>query len=231
MGVIGAVASLIVAVVSLTGIGLVISNVLLSIAGGSLGLLLVLTALASIILGMSMPVTASYIILAVLAAPALTEASVDPMAAHLFIFYFAILSFLTPPVCVAVYFASTIARAKPMESAMHAMKLAVVAYIVPFVFVFDGGLLMNGSPGDIALAFVSAIVGFVGIGIALQGHFFNAVPLWLRAVVGVAGIACLITVLPVKAAGMVVVVLFLVWQWYLGRQERLSAAAASRQQV
>lgn len=231
MGVIGAVASLIVAVVSLTGIGLVISNVLLSISGGSLGLLLVLTAAASIILGMSMPVTASYIILAVLAAPALTEASVNEMAAHLFIFYFAILSFLTPPVCVAVYFASTIAKAKPMESAMHAMKLAMVAYIVPFIFVFDGGLLMKGTPVDIAVSFVSAIVGFVGLGVALQGHFFSAIPLWLRGSLGVAGIASLITILPVKAAGMAVVVLFLVWQWRMGRVARTAAAETARQQV
>ncbi len=232
IGVIGAVASLVVAVVNLTGLGLVISQVLLSVSGGSLVLLLILTAFASIILGMSMPVTASYIILAVLAAPALTQASVPDMAAHLFIFYFAILSFLTPPVCVAVYVASTIAKAKPMESAFHAMKLAMVAYIVPFVFVADGALLMNGTPGMIALSFASCVVGFVGIGIALQGYFVAKVPIWLRALLGAAGVACLVTVIPAKVAGMVVVAAFVVWQWRLARANRIAeASVASGQQV
>ena len=94
-------------------------------------LLLLLTAAASIVLGMSMPVTATYFILAVLAAPAPVEAGVPEMAAHQFIFYFAILSFLAPPVCVAVYIAAAVAWSKPMETAMHAMNLGIVGNIVP----------------------------------------------------------------------------------------------------
>jgi TRAP transporter 4TM/12TM fusion protein len=232
IGVIGAVASLIVAVVSLTGLGLVFSQVLLSASGGSLPLLLVMTAAASIILGMSMPVTASYIILAVLAAPALVQAHVPEMAAHLFIFYFAILSFVTPPVCVAVYIASTIAKAKPMESAFHAMKLAIVAYVVPFVFVADGALLMDAGPLAIVLAVASNIIGFVGLGVALQGYFTVKVQPWLRALLGVAGVACVTTILPAKAVGMVVVVAFVAWQWRTARIERSNnTAAATRQRV
>jgi TRAP-type uncharacterized transport system fused permease subunit len=132
---------------------------------------------------------------------------------------------------VAVYVASTIAKAKPMESALHAMKLAMVAYIVPFVFVYDGALLMNGTAFEIALSFVSNVIGFIGIGIALQGHFSGPIPVWIRVVIGVAGVACLFTVIPAKAAGMAAVIVFLVWQWRVGRATRLEAAAASRQQV
>lgn len=177
-------------------------------------LLLLLTAAASIVLGMSMPVTASYIILAVLAAPALVEAGVPEMAAHLFIFYFAILSFITPPVCVAVYIASAIARSKPMETALHAMKLGIVAYVVPFVFVADPALLMQGAPGGIALAFVAAIVGFIGLAVALQGYYTRAVPWLVRILLAIAGVMALIDIVEVRIAGAVAVLILIAWQQF-----------------
>ncbi len=211
IGIIGAVAALVVGIVNLTGLGLVFSQILLSISGGSMHLLLLLTAAASIVLGMSMPVTASYIILAVLAAPALTEAGVPEMAAHLFIFYFAILSFITPPVCVAVYIASAIARSKPMETAMHAMKLGVVAYVVPFVFVADPALLMNDAPGDIALAFLAAVIGFIGLAVALQGYYTRAVSWLVRGPLAVAAILALIDIVEVRIAGAVLVLMLVGW--------------------
>ena len=104
-----------------------------------------LTALACIVLGMGMPVTASYILLAVLVAPALVEAGVSPIAAHMFILYYAMLSFLTPPVCVAVYIAATIAGSRPMETAFESLKMGIVAYLVPFLFVADDALLLAGT--------------------------------------------------------------------------------------
>ncbi|MFC2013630.1 TRAP transporter permease, partial [Chloroflexota bacterium] len=109
IGVISAIAGIIIGIVGLTSLGILFSHILIAVSGGNTYLLLLLTAVASIILGMGMPVTASYIILAVLAAPALVQTGLEPLAAHLFIFYFAMLSFITPPVCVAVYIASPIA--------------------------------------------------------------------------------------------------------------------------
>ena len=212
IGVIGAVAAIVVGIVNLTGLGLVFSQILLSVSGGSLHLLLLLTAAASIVLGMSMPVTASYIILAVLAAPALVEAGVPEMAAHLFIFYFAILSFITPPVCVAVYIASAIARSKPMETAVHAMKLGIVAYVVPFVFVADAALLMEGAPANIALAFVTAVIGFIGLAIALQGYYTRAVPWFVRVPLAAAAILALVDIVEVRVAGAVAVLVLVGWQ-------------------
>ena len=214
IGIIGAVAAVVVGIVNLTGLGLVFSQILLSISGGSMHLLLLLTAAASIVLGMSMPVTASYIILAVLAAPALVEAGVPEMAAHLFIFYFAILSFITPPVCVAVYIASAIARSKPMETALHAMKLGIVAYVVPFVFVADPALLMQGAPGGIALAFVAAVVGFIGLAVALQGYYTRAVPWLVRILLAIAGVMALIDIVEVRIAGAVAVLVLIAWQQF-----------------
>ncbi len=211
IGVIGAVAGLIIGMVALTSLGLVFSQFLLSVSGGDVNLLLLLTAATSIILGMSMPVTASYVILAVLAAPALKEAGLSEMASHLFIFYFAILSFITPPVCVAVYIASTIAGSKPMETALHAMKLAVVAYIVPFVFVTSDALLMSGSAGEIALAFVSSVIGFTGLAVALQGYLFDRVGFFWRVALAAAGLAALINILALKLLAMAFVLGAVIW--------------------
>ena len=219
IGIIGAVAALVVGIVNLTGLGLVFSQILLSVSGGSMHLLLLLTAAASIILGMSMPVTASYIILAVLAAPALVEAGVPEIAAHLFIFYFAILSFITPPVCVAVYIASAIARSKPMETALHAMKLGVVAYVVPFVFVADPALLMHGTSGGIALAFVAAVVGFIGLAVALQGYYTRAVSLPVRMLLAIAGVMALIDFVEVRIAGGVAVLVLIAWQQFAAARD------------
>jgi TRAP transporter 4TM/12TM fusion protein len=224
IGVIGAVAGVIVGIVGLTSMGLVFSQLLLAISGGDIYLLMLLTAASSIILGMSMPVTASYVILAVLAAPALVEAGVSEMAAHLFIFYFAILSFITPPVCVAVYIASTIAGSKPMETAMHAMKLGMVAYIVPFVFVTNDALLMKGGLGEVALAFSSSVLGFVALAVAMQGYLIGKVGPIERVLLAAAGVLALLNLTALKLAGMAVILLAFVWLWRFAKRPVSDAA-------
>ena len=225
MGILGAVAGVIVGIINLTGLGLLFSQELLSLAGGHLFLLLLLTALASIVLGMSMPVTASYVILAVLAAPAITNAGVPQMAAHLFIFYFANLSFITPPVCVAIFVAATIADAKPMETAVEAMKLAIVAFVVPFVFVYDQEILMSdGTWLEIAIEFVTCVVGFSALSVALQGYLTARVGPLMRLAIGASGIAAIVPTPEIKFAGAAASVA-LCWAVYsLARR----AAAAPR---
>jgi len=218
IGVIGAVAGLVIGVVSLTSLGQTFSQILLSVSDGNLWLLLILTAFASIILGMSMPITASYVILAVLAAPALKSAGVTDIAAHLFIFYFALMSFITPPVCVAVYIAAAIARAKPLETAVHAMKLGVVAYIVPFIFVTNEALLLKGPLWEIVFVGVSCIIGFWGLAIALQGHLYDRLATWLRLLIGLGGIATLTNPVAPKLSGMVLVTLCILGLFFLARR-------------
>jgi len=217
MGILAAIAGVIVGIINLTGLGLLFSQELLSLAGGALFLLLLLTGAASIILGMSMPVTASYVILAVLAAPAIEQAGVPPIAAHLFIFYFANLSFITPPVCVAIFVAATIAGSKPMETAVEAMKLAVVAFIVPFVFVYDQAILMEGGGFEIAFEMLTCIVGFVVLSVALQGYFTAPVGFVLRLCLAVAGIAAIIPVMGIKLPGAVASIALLALLYTLGR--------------
>lgn len=226
IGVIGAVAGLIVGIVSLTGLGLVFSEILTSLSGGNLFLLLLLTAAASILLGMSMPVTASYVILAVLAAPALVDAGVSPMAAHLFVFYFAIMSFITPPVCVAIYIAAAIAGAKPMETAVHGMKMGIVAYVVPFVFVTDEALLLAGSTADILFTAVSVVIGVVGLAVAIQGHLGVRIARPIRGLIFVGAGLALIDPAACKLGGMALVAATLYWQWRVAPRRARAGSAA-----
>ena len=216
---------MIVGIINLTGLGLLFSQELLSLAGGALFLLLVLTGIASIILGMSMPVTASYVILAVLAAPAIENAGVPPIAAHLFIFYFANLSFITPPVCVAIFVAATIAGSKPMETAVEAMKLAVVAFIVPFVFVYDQAILMEGTWFEIVVELLTCVVGFIALSVALQGFFSAPVGNLLRLGLAAAGIAAIIPVIGIKLAGVAAAAALLALVYALGRRAADVSAA------
>jgi len=213
IGVIGAVAGLIVGVVALTGLGLLFSQILVSISGGNVHLLLVLTAVSSIVLGMGMPITASYIVLAVLAAPALVTAGVTPIAAHLFIFYFAMLSFITPPVCVAVYIASAIAKSRPMETAFQSVKLGFVAYLVPFIFVGNQAMLLKGGLMEISTVLVSCLAGFACLAIAFQGFFRGPVKLIGRCLLVIASVLLLVNPWGYKLGGVAVALATLIWQW------------------
>jgi TRAP transporter 4TM/12TM fusion protein len=227
MGIIAAVAGIIVGIINLTGVGLLFSQELLALAGGMLFPLLILTAVASIILGMSMPVTASYVILAVLAAPALEGAGIPAMAAHLFIFYFAVMSFITPPVCVAAFVAARIAQAPPMATAWQSMKLAVVAYVVPFVFVYDQALILDAPLSAVALRAFTASIGFAALAVALQGYLFAKVGTWTRVLLGLAGLASVTPSLYVELPGVVVVVVILATAYVSARKATRSADAPS----
>ncbi|QPM90572.1 TRAP transporter permease [Pseudooceanicola algae] len=224
LGLVAAIAGLILGIINLTGIGLLISQQVLALAGGNLMIMLVLTALCSIVLGMSMPVTASYVILAVLAAPALTQAGIPELSAHLFVFYFAALSFLTPPVCVAVFVAATIANSDPMDTAWQAMKLAIVAYIVPFVFVLDPGLLLMGPLGGIALNIASALLGLGAVSISLVGFARGAVGLPMRFAFLAVGIGAFLPSVTISLVCMALILVGLAFVLRTGAQEEPTAA-------
>ena len=124
---------------------------MLNIGQSNALLLLVLTAIVSIILGMGMPTTAVYVLLAVLVAPGLAKLGIVPIAAHLFIFYFGMLSMVTPPVCMASYAAASIGKTDPIKTGWEAMKLCSIAYVVPFLFVFSPSLLLIGHWYEVVL--------------------------------------------------------------------------------
>ena len=166
-----ACAQIIIAVLSHTGLGVKISTTIVELSGGCLFLTLLFTMITCIILGMEVPTTAAYIMAVIVAAPALIRLGVHPLAAHLFVFYFAILSAITPPVCGAVYIAAGMAGADWMETARYSLRLSYAAFLLPFVFVYDHSMLIIIDGGPIAilasvvrstLAMVTLSAGFIG---------------------------------------------------------------------
>jgi TRAP transporter 4TM/12TM fusion protein len=165
--IISAASGIIMGVLQLTGLGFALTMLLVKLGAGNLFLLLVIAAFLCILLGMGMPTLGVYVLLAVLIVPALVEVGVQPMAAHMFILYLGMMSFVTPPVAIAAFFAANLAGADPMKTGWVSMQLSWTAYIVPFLFVFEPALLMQGSIGAIvyAVAITSVGIWFVSAGI------------------------------------------------------------------
>ncbi len=186
------VAGMIIGILNVTGLGFAIGLLLLKVGQGSLLLLLILTAIVCIVLGMSMPTTSLYILLATLAAPALVKLGAPPIAAHLFVLYFGMMSFITPPVCFAAFAAANIANAPPMATGFTAMRLGWLAYVIPFLFVYSPTLLLQGDWPSIALAIVTAVAGIWLICAALMAMLLTPLSIVLRIAFGLAGLALLV---------------------------------------
>ena len=180
-----ALAGIIVGVFSLTGLGLKFASALVALSGGELWLALVLTMIVCIVLGMGMPTVAAYVITAAAVAPALVQLGVPLLAAHLFVLYFAAVSTITPPVAVTVFATAGMAGAPPMRVGATAVKLGIAAYIVPFMFVYSGALLLQGEAVDVLVAVPTALVGVWALAKALQD---GASPWLARAVLLVAAL-------------------------------------------
>ncbi|ROO28974.1 TRAP transporter permease [Salinisphaera orenii] len=186
-----AVAGLVVGCLGLTGLGSSLAQNLVTLSGGSVWLLLGFAAIGCIVLGMGVPVTATYIILVILVGPALVEVGVDDLSAHMFVFYFGTLSFLTPPVCLAVFVAASIAQSPPMRTAGYALRFAIVAYLIPFVFVFNPAFLFQGTWLEIANATVAGIVGVFLLSAGLVGYLKAPLSIALRVLLVGAGLVAL----------------------------------------
>jgi TRAP transporter 4TM/12TM fusion protein len=168
-----AMAGLIMASLSLTGVTILLSAAITKVAGDSLFLLLVLAALTSFAFGMGMTSLPCYIFVALFVAPALTQTGIPELAAHLFVFWLAIGSFITPPVCVSAYVAAAIAEAPPMKVGVWATRIGIALYIVPFAFIYNLGLLLHGSTGQIASAIIFCLIGIVAIAAGLEGFLLS----------------------------------------------------------
>lgn len=186
-----ATAGIVVGVATLTGIGLRLSEAIVTVSGGYLPVALLLTALGSVVLGMGLPTTAAYVVLAALGAPALEQLGAPLLAAHLFIFYFGCISNVTPPVALAAYAAAGLANAPPMRTAFMAMGLAATGFLVPFAFVAGPGLLMAGPPLGVVLQTLSALAGVIGLAAATVGYHRRLLPAGERILLGAAAIALL----------------------------------------
>jgi len=218
-------AGLIVGVVTLTGLGLKFSSIVLAYAGNSLLLTAIYTALIVWIVGLAVPVTASYIICAVIAAPALMALGVKPFAAHMFVFYYAVLSEVSPPTALSPFAAAAITGGDPYKTTLQCWKYTTPAFLVPFMFVLDPsgtGLLLTGSfktlgEADwwsIALVTFTAAVGVVAIAGGLQGWLWKRCPWWERALLIIAGFLLVYPKPLFDAIGFALVAVVIAAQWF-----------------
>jgi TRAP transporter 4TM/12TM fusion protein len=199
-----AAAGVVVGVASLTGIGLRMSELIITLSGGSLFLALLLTAMGSIVLGMGLPTTAAYVVLAALGAPALIQLGVPVLAAHLFIFYFGCISNVTPPVSLAAYAASGIAGSPPLKTAWTAMVLASAGFLVPFMFVYGPALLLMGSVGEILLVVATGMGGVTALAASTMGYLRRDLAVWERVLLGSGAVALIFPNLVTDAFGLLV---------------------------
>ncbi len=215
---IAALAGLVIGSLQLSGLSFKLSLLLVTVAGGNTLLLLALTAIVCIILGMGMPTAIIYVMLAVLVGPALTQLGIVPLAAHLFLFYFGMLSMITPPVCLATYAAASLARSDFWLTGWAGARLGIVAYVVPFVFAFHPALILHGTPWEILLATGTAIIGVVLLGIGCAGYLYRPLTGIKRGGVALAGF---LLILP-PAGGLGVLLnsiafasglAFVIWEW------------------
>ena len=208
-----AASGFIIGIVSYTGLGLSMSRLLTEASGSNLLLLAMFTAVASTILGMGMPTAAAYILLAVLAAPALVNLGVEPIVAHLFVFYFGTLSMLTPPVCLAAYAAASIAETSPVRLALRAMRLAIAGYLVPFILLYNPGLAFIGSTGGIIQAIFFTAMAIALFAFCIEGWLLHKLNLWERVLSAISAIAIVVPSWPSRLAGLVIAALLLFIQF------------------
>ena len=187
-------AGIIIGVVTLTGLGLKMGAGLVTLAHGQLFLTLVFTMIASIILGMGAPTTANYLITSTITAGAIIQLNVLPLAAHMFAFYFGIIADVTPPVALAALAGAAIAKAKPMRTAVNATKLAIGAFIIPYMFVFNPQLLMiDANALQLIYILITALIGMFGISVALEGYGFSLTRnVFERLLFAAGGLLCVI---------------------------------------
>lgn len=221
-----ACAGIIVGTLSITGLGLHLSSILIDLAGGRLMVLLVLTMVVALILGMGLTTTASYIILAVLVAPTLITMGVEPIAAHMFVFYFGCYSAITPPVALGAYVAGSMAGAEPFKTGFQAWVIALPGFIVPFMFVYAPELLFIGSPLSILWVFCTACCGVWFMSIAIVGYFRKRLNYLSRAVILISGLLLIIPERVTDFVGIGVGVVFLLI--FGGKRESKEAREARR---
>lgn len=206
-----ATAGIVVGSVTLTGFGFKVVSFIFSLAMNLPFLALVLVMVLSIILGMGLPTTAAYIVASALTVPALVKLGFTALAANMFVFYFAVISNITPPVALAAYAASSLSGASPDKTGFQAMRLGILAFIVPFVFCYDSSFLMQGSILNCTIAFVGGICSAVAFSCALEGYLYERIKVILRVLFSVSGVMCIWPIIPIRIIGIIVfVVLYIV---------------------
>lgn len=204
-------AGIIIGVISMTALGFRFSGALIDISGGNLLVLLILTSVACFILGMSIGAITIYITLAVLVAPTLIQAGVVPIAAHLFVFWWGLTAYITPPVAINAFVASGISGASPIKTAIQATRLGICTFILPFIFVYNPALILIGSPMDILGVLFTTTFAVAALAVALTGYFLTPIR-WQRILLLLASVCLMIPNLIAATVGFVISVIFVIWQ-------------------
>ena len=219
-----ALAGLVIGALQLSGFTSRLPLLLVSLAGEHVLGLLVLTAAVCVVLGMSLPTTVVYVTLAVLVGPGLTQLGIHPLAAHLFLFYFGMLSLITPPDCLATYTAAAIARADFWKTGWAGMRLGIVAYVIPFAFAFQPALIGKAPAGDVVVAVLAAAAGVIVLAVGCVGYLARPLSWARRAVLVVTGLLALACAggpaRPLGVAALVSGLLLLLWEWAAARPSR-----------
>ena len=221
-----AMAGIIAGCITVTGLASILINGIVNLAGNATIIGLVLTMLCCIVLGMGVPTTANYCIMAATCAPILVQLGFNVVAAHFFVFYFGIVADITPPVALAAYAGSAIAKSNPMKTGITATKLAVAAFIVPYIFAYNPEMLfMNGATViDVVIIGITALLGLFSVATAINGFLYCNVPVVLRMVLLGAGLCMMIPGLLTDVIGLVVMAAVVVYQYTHGKKANAAAA-------
>ena len=220
------VAGIIAGTITMTGLANMMINTIVALAGNHVIIALFLTMLCCIVLGMGVPTTANYCIMAATCAPILIRMGVPAVAAHFFVFYFGIVADLTPPVALAAYAGAAIAQANPMKTALTSTKLAIAAFIVPYVFALNSAmLLVDTTIGEVILICVTSLVGIFAISAALEGYVFHKMPWFLRIACAAGGLMLIYPGPVTDTAGLLLVGASLLIQYVGGKSQKTCLAS------
>ena len=218
------VAGIISGTITMTGLANDIINAIVSVAGNRLIIALILTMLCCIVLGMGVPTTANYCIMAATTAPILIRMGVPVMAAHFFVFYFGIVADITPPVALAAYAGSAIAKSNPMKTAFNASKLAVAAFIVPYMFCFNPAMLLIDTTAiQVVQIAITAFIGIFALAAALEGYCFANMNAVIRIVIAAGGLLLIHPALATDLVGLIIVFVSLGFQYVLSKKRKAAA--------
>ena len=218
------VAGIIAGTITMTGLANMLINGIVALAGDTVIIALFLTMLCCIVLGMGVPTTANYCIMAATCAPILVRMGVPTVAAHFFVFYFGIVADLTPPVALAAYAGAAIAQANPMKTALTATKLAIGAFIVPYVFALNPAMLfIDTTVWEVILIVITSLVGIFGVSAALEGYLFRDIPWYLRIASAVGGLLLIYPGIVTDVIGLVLVGGMALAQYFISKKNSSAA--------
>jgi len=214
-----ACAGIVLGIVSMTGIGIKMTTAILQMSGGNILYALFLAMIGSIILGMGLPTAVAYIIAAIVTCPALIQLGIKPLSAHMFVFYFAILGTITPPVCLSVYVASGIAQSNWLKTAFNAIIMALPGFIVPYMFIFNDSILLMGAEFQILKTFLTTVIAVFALSITTMGYYLTRLNVVERLISGTAAICMVVSDFKINLIGIVLIIIVHIYQNFKRKNE------------